>query len=93
MVIRNGGAYNEALLVRNLQTQHKMFNDEIIKSLAISKQELMKILRSLALIDKYKKSEFGDQFKSSMYSIFQSLTSAPKIRNWLDLDDNMIIHK
>jgi AAA15 family ATPase/GTPase len=82
------GAYNEALLVRNLQIQHNMSNDNIIKSLAISKQELIKILRTLALIDKYKKSEFGDQFKSSMYSIFQSFTSAPKIRYWLDLDDD-----
>ncbi len=44
------------------------------------------------LIDKYKKSEYGDQFKSSMYSIFQSLTSAPKIRTWLDLDDDMKIN-
>jgi len=81
------GAYNEALLVRNLQIQHNMNQNEIIKSLAISKQELMKILRSLALIDKYKRSEFGDQFKSSMYSIFQSLTSSPKIRSWIDIDD------
>lgn len=85
------GAYNEALLVRNLQTQHNMTNDAIIKSLAINKSELIKILRTLALIDKYRKSEFGDQFKSSMYSIFQSFTSAPKIRYWLDLDDDMNI--
>jgi len=85
------GAYNEALLVRNLQIQHNMDNDTIIKSLAISKQELMKILKTLALIDRYKKSEFGDQFKSSMYSIFQAFISAPKIKSWLELDDDMNI--
>jgi AAA15 family ATPase/GTPase len=86
------GAYNEALLVRNLQIQHEMSNNTIIKSLAITKQELMKILRSLSLIDKYKKSEFGDQFTSSMYSIFQSFTSAPTIRYWIDLDDDMHVN-
>jgi AAA15 family ATPase/GTPase len=85
------GAYNEALLVRNLQVQHKMTDNDIIKSLAISKQEFTKILRTLSLIDKYKKSEFGDQFKSSMYSIFQTFTSSPKIRYWIDLDDDMKI--
>ncbi len=85
-------AYNQALLVVNLQKQHNMSDEKIIKSLAISRQEFIKIKRAIALIDDYKKSEFGDQFKSSMYSIFQTLTYAPKIRYWIDLDDNMLIH-
>jgi len=86
------GAYNEALLVQNLRKQHKMNDDTIIKSLAISRQEFIRIMRTLALIDNYKKSEFGDQFKSSMYSIFQALTHAPKIRYWIDLNDEMNIN-
>ena len=46
----------------------------------------------LALIDKYKKSEFGDQFTNSMYSVFQSLTSSPVIQDWIDLDDDMSVN-
>jgi len=84
-------AYNQALLVRNLQTQHKMPESEIIKSLAISKQDLFRILKTLALIDGYKKSEFGDQFKSSMYSTFQILANNVKVKSFIGLDDNLKI--
>jgi AAA15 family ATPase/GTPase len=88
---RKWKAYNQALLIRKLQNSFKMSDDEIIKSLAISKQELVKILRTLTLIEDYQKSEFGDQFKSSMYSTFQILANAPKVKEFIKFsDDNYI---
>jgi len=43
--------------------------------------------RTLALIDRYKKSKFGEQFTDSMYPIFQALTSLKTIRDWIDINN------
>jgi AAA15 family ATPase/GTPase len=39
------------------------------------------------LIEQYKESDFGDQFKANMYSIFEKIIGTPIVRNWIGWDN------
>jgi AAA15 family ATPase/GTPase len=79
-------AVNESQLLADL-LKNNMPEGEICKSLGITKQKLRNGLRTLSFINQYKKSDYGDQFKTDMYYIFQSITKSPAIKNWIGWDD------
>lgn len=60
---------------------------ELCNSLGISKTKLRNTQRAYHLINAYKKSDYGDQFTSDMYSIFEEATKRPVLREWLDWED------
>ena len=60
---------------------------ELIASLGISKHKLRNSQRAYHFIIDYKKSDYGDQFKSEMFSIFEEVTKKPTIKKWLGWDD------
>ncbi len=62
--------------------------DELCKSLGITKQKLRTSQRAIHLINKYKNSDYGDQFKTEMFSIFEEITKKTQIREWLEWDDD-----
>jgi len=61
---------------------------KLCDSLGISKQKLRNSQRAYHLILAYKKSDFGDQFESENYSIFEEITKRPNIKEWLEWDDD-----
>ncbi len=81
---------NQAQLIEDLINQHNMTEDEICDSLGITKYILRRTRRALGFVNRYKSSDYGDQFTSSMYSIFEEMIKSPDIKNWLEWDDNVM---
>lgn len=78
---------NQSRLIQDLMETHGMTATEVCNSLGISRVLLNKSIRSLALIEAYRNSDFGDQFETSMYSIFEEIVKSTTIRGWLDWDE------
>lgn len=78
---------NQARLIQDLMQKHGMNATEVCNSLGISKMALNKSIRSLALIESYRNSDFGDQFETSMYSIFEEIVKSTTIKGWLDWNE------
>jgi hypothetical protein len=70
---RKWSPVNQAQLIDDLLNEHNMTEGEICNSLGITKHALRRSRRSLALINRYKDSDYGDQFTSSMYSLFEEI--------------------
>lgn len=79
-------AINQARLMKRLRDDVGQSPDQICKSLAISKREFNLSLRTLALVDTYRASDYGDQFRSDMFNLFREVLRAPAIRQWLEWD-------
>ena len=84
---RKWSPVNQAQFIEDLMSEHQMTENEICDSLGISKIALRRFRRSLALINRYKNSDYGDQFTSSMYSFFDEIMSRPEIKEWLQWDE------
>lgn len=82
-------AINQAELVRDLYLKHEMSPEEICHAISIKRQEFNTVVSTLKLIDLYKQSDFADQFKSEMYSIFREIIRNAEIRSWLHWDDKL----
>lgn len=80
-------AINQAELVRDLTEIHGMSADDICQSISISRKEYNLTLSTLRLIDLYKMSDFGDQFRTEMYSFFREITRNAAIKSWLAWND------
>ncbi len=77
---------NQAEFVRTLYIKHKMSRDDICDAIAIRPREFNRILNTLALIEKYKNSDYRDQFKSDQYSMFNEVIRSKNLRDWLNWD-------
>lgn len=78
-------AINQAKLLASLYEDHGMSEDDIYKSLGISKIEMRATRRTLSLIKRYDESDYGDQFQSEKYSTFREIIKSPPIKEWLEL--------
>ncbi len=78
-------AINQAKLLASLYEEHGMSEDDIYKSLGISKIEMRATRRTLSLIKRYEESDYGDQFQSEKYSTFREIIKSPPIKDWLEL--------
>ena len=81
-------AVNEAQLIDDLVHKYSKTEDEVCTSLGISKYTLRRSIRTLSLIKQYKESDYGDQFQTPMYSIFEAAIGNPNMKQWLGWDDN-----
>ena len=81
---------NQARLIYDLVNKYNMDEDKACDALGCSKMTLKKSLRSLALIHLYEKSDYGDQFRSDMFSIFEEAMKSPSIKAWLGWDDEIM---
>ena len=79
---------NQAKLIRDLRDIHHLTEDEIKDALGLSRRAVNKSLRTLALLDSYKRSDFGDQFRSDMFSYFEEIIGSPELKEWLKWDDD-----
>lgn len=80
-------AVNESQLIADLIEIHHLSEAEVCDKLGITKYALRRNTRTLSLIQQYKLSDYGDQFKADMYSIFQSIISSPIMKEWIDWDN------
>ncbi|MBC3933164.1 AAA family ATPase [Undibacterium curvum] len=81
------GEWNQAQLLEQLHMIHGLDEEEICKRIGISKVELRRSLRALALVTEYKKSDYGDQFNESIFPIFRHAVRSAALKNWLDWED------
>jgi len=61
--------------------------NQLCDSLGITKIKLRSSQRAYHLIIQYRNSDFGDQFESKDYSFFVEIMKRPKIKDWLDWDE------
>ena len=85
---RRWPAINRALAMQRLQEQFNGDADAARRALGVSKQDFNRSVRTLALVDAYKSSDYGDQFKSDQYTLFREALGRPAIRSWLGWSDS-----
>jgi AAA15 family ATPase/GTPase len=78
---------NQAQLVQDLIYKYGKTENEVCEALGISKYILRRSTRTLALIEQYKQSDFGDQFETNMYSLFEEVIRNPAMKEWIGWDD------
>lgn len=78
---------NQCQLVVDLRDKYHMSADDICRALGLSKQFVNRCFRTIALINEYKHSDYGDQFQTNMYSFFEETLKSPKMRTWLAWND------
>jgi hypothetical protein len=81
-------AVNQARLMKRLRDEFNKAPDDICASLGVSKREFNLSLRTLALADAYRASDYGDQFTTEMFNLFREVLKAPSLRNWLKWDSD-----
>ena len=80
---RRWPAINRALAMKRLQEHFQGDEDAVCRALGISKREFNLSVRTLALVDAYRTSDYGDQFESEHYNLFREVVRSPEMRNWL----------
>lgn len=80
------GEQNQAEFVKTLYDKG-VSEDNIVSSIGISKQMLRKNLRALGLIKQYKESDFGDQYKTTMFPVFREVIGTKSLQKWLEWDE------
>jgi len=87
---------NQAQLIHDflepfrLQGREQYINKEnsLCNSLGISKIKLRTMQRVFHFIIAYKNSDYGDQFESSKYGMFEEIIKKPIIKEWLSWNDD-----
>lgn len=79
---------NQTRLIRALLEECNMTEDEICSALGITKHYLRRSMRTLSLIERYKNSDYGDQFQTDRYSIFEEIIKNTALKNWLGWNDD-----
>ncbi len=85
---RRWPAINRALAMQRLQEQFDGDANAVCRALGVTKQDFNRSVRTLALVDAYKESDYGDQFKSDQYTLFRDVLGKPAIRSWLRWNDS-----
>jgi AAA15 family ATPase/GTPase len=73
---------NQAELIQDFY--NKGYHDfQIAENLGITLHRVRRSLRAFAIIEEYKKSDYKDQFNSSMYNIFDEIATRTAVKEWL----------
>ena len=59
----------------------------VCRALGVSKWEFNLSIRTLALVEAYRRSDYGDQFRSVQYNVFREVVRSPPLREWLEWDE------
>lgn len=85
---RRWPAINRALAMKRLLDHFHGDADAVCRALGVTKREFNLSIRTLALVNTYKDSDYGDQFRSEQYNLFREILKSPSMRNWLAWDDS-----
>ena len=83
---RRWPAVNRALAMARLLPHFGHDADAVCGALGVSKREFNLSLRTLALVDAYRMSDYGDQFQSEKYNLFREVLKSEAMRDWLGWD-------
>ena len=84
---RRWPAVSRAMAIKRLLEHFNGDADAVCDALGIIKRDFNLSIRTLALVDAYKESDFGDQFKSDQFNLFREVLASPSMRDWLGWDD------
>lgn len=84
---RKWGEWNQAKLLEKLMIDHNLPEENICKRVGISKTELRRSVRALALANQYQASDYGDQFSESMFPLFREAARNTALKEWLGWED------
>jgi AAA15 family ATPase/GTPase len=79
---RKWPAINIATYIRDLVNNENWIIEEVCETFGITKQQYVSYTRALNLIGLYKDSEYGDQFTSGKFFIFEEIVKKPSIRDY-----------
>jgi hypothetical protein len=85
---RKWGEWNQAKLLETLVSKHKLSEDDVCKQVGISKTELRRSIRALALANQYIDSDYGDQFSASMFPIFREAARNTVLKQWIKWNES-----
>ena len=80
---RRWPAINSARAMTDLLPHFNNDPDAVCRALGVSKVEFDLSVRTLALVDAYRQSDYGDQFKSDQFNLFRVVLRSIEIRTWL----------
>ena len=83
---RRWPAINRARAMERLLPHFYGDADAVCEALGVSKREFNLSVRTLALVDAYKDSDYGDQLQSEQYNLFREVLKSEAMRTWLDWD-------
>ena len=83
---RRWPAINRARAMERLLPHFHSDADAVCEALGVSKREFNLSVRTLALADAYKDSDYGDQLQSEQYNLFREVLKSEPIRAWLGWD-------
>lgn len=83
---RRWPAINRARAMEQLLQHFHNDADAVCQALGVSKREFNLSVRTLALVDTYKESDYGDQLQSDQYSLFREILKSESMRAWLGWD-------
>ena len=83
---RRWPAINRARAMEELLQHFHNDADAVCKALGVSKREFNLSVRTLALVNAYKDSDYGDQLQSDQYNLFREVLNSATIREWLGWD-------
>ena len=83
---RRWPAINRARAMEQLLQHFHNDADAVCQALGVSKRELNLSVRTLALVDTYQESDYGDQLQSDQYSLFREILKSEPMRAWLGWD-------
>ena len=84
---RRWPAVSRAMAIKRLHEHFGGDADAVCNTLGITKRDFNLSIRTHALVDAYKKSDFGDQFKSDQFNLFREVLASPAMREWLRWDN------
>ena len=84
---RRWPAVSRAMAMRELLQHFDEDSDAVCRALGVTKREFNLSMKTLTLVEKYKESDYGDQFQSDQYNLFREVLARPTMRDWLNWDD------
>ena len=83
---RRWPAINRARAMEQLLPHFHGDADAVCEALGVSKREFNLSVRTLALVNAYKDSDYGDQLQSEQYNLFREVLKSEPMRAWLGWD-------
>ena len=83
---RRWPAINRARAMERLLPHFDNDADAVCRALGVSKREFNLSVRTLALVNAYRDSDYGDQLRSDQYNLFREVLASVALRTWLGWD-------
>ena len=83
---RRWPAINRALAMERLLRHFHNDADAVCRTLGVGKRDFNLSVRTLALVNAYRQSDYGDQFESEQYNLFREILKSDAMRTWLGWD-------